>query len=176
MDFQNLFYNLIPWFWTHGIKVLLVLATAFFVNRFLRVFIEKAIRGFIKRQINGEDKQKRAETLISIFSGTLKFIVSVLAILMVLPEFGINIAPILAGVGLLGLAVGMAAKDIISDFIAGFFILLEDQYHIGDVIEVAGLKGRVKDFTLRRTVLSDEEGNFHLVPNSQIKTVTKKTA
>lgn len=175
MNFQTIFQKLIPWFLSQGIKVVLILATAYFVNRFLRVIIERAIHRIIKDKIDGEDRKKRVETLISIFSGTLKFIISVLAFLMILPEFGMNIAPILAGVGLLGLAVGMAAKGVISDFIAGLFILLEDQYRIGDRIKIAGVEGIVKEFTLRRTILQDDQGNSHSVPNSQIKTVTKKT-
>lgn len=177
MNFQTLFKNFIPWFLSRGIRVALILIVAYFINRFLRVFVEKAINRLITGRIDGEDQQKRAHTLISIFTGTLKFIISILALLMVLPEFGINIAPILAGIGVMGLAVGMAAQNVIADFIAGIFILLEDQYRIGDKIEVAGIagvKGEVIELTLRRTTLRDDNGNFHSIPNSQIKTVTKR--
>ena len=116
---------------------------------------------------------KRAKTLISIFGGSLKFIIWIVAFLMILPEFGINIAPILAGIGLLGLAVGMAARDIISDFISGLFILLEDQYCIGDKVKVSGIEGIVQEITLRRTILRNGEGVFYSIPNSQIKIVAK---
>lgn len=175
MNFQIIIQNLTSWFLSPGIKVILIIITAFIINRFFRVFVEKTIHRIIKDKIDGEDRKKRAETLISIFSGTLKFIVWIFAVLMILPELGLNIAPILAGIGLLGLAVGMAAKDVISDFIAGFFVLLEGQYHIGDKIRIADVEGIVKEFSLRRTILQDGNGNIHSVPNSQIKTVTKQT-
>ena len=175
MDFQIITRKIIPWFLSSGIKVALIMATAFIVNRFFRAFVAKTIHRIVKNKVDGKDRKKRVETLSSIFSSTLKFIVLVLAFLMILPEFGINIAPILAGVGLFGLAVGMAAKDVISDFIAGLFILLEGQYSIGNKIKIAGVEGIVKEFTLRRTILQDGKGNIHSVPNSQIKTVTNRT-
>jgi small conductance mechanosensitive channel len=91
----------------------------------------------------------------------------------ILPEFGVNVAPILAGLGLAGLAVGMAAKDILSDFIAGFFIIIEGEYNIGDEIEIAGAAGRVLDMSLRRTVLRDANGSTHIVPNREIKLIKR---
>lgn len=174
MDFQIVFKNLIPWFLSRGVRIALILIVAYFINRFLKIFVEKTIEKVVKDAIDGEDKKKRVKTLISIFTGTLKFIVSILALLMILPEFGINIAPILASLGLMGLAVGMAAQNVIADFIAGIFILLEDQYRIGDRIKILEVEGVVEELSLRRTVLKDGQGNVHSVPNSQIKMVTKE--
>ena len=136
-------------------------------------FLKKAIKGTVKNRLQGERK-KRVDTLVSIFGGTIKFIIWIVAIMVILPEFGVNIAPILAGVGLMGLAVGMAAKDIIADFISGLFLLLEDHYRVGDRVNVAGMDGVVQEITLRRTILKDAEGVSHSIPNSQIKVVTKK--
>lgn len=173
MDIQNFLQNLTPWFLSSGIKIIVILAAVIVINQFFRVFIEKVINKQIKDRMDGE-REKRTKTLISVFGGTLKFIIWITAFLMILPEFGINIAPILAGLGLVGLAVGMAARDIISDFISGLFILLEGQYHIGDKVKIAGLEGKVKEITLRRTIIEDEAGLVHSVPNGQIKAVTKK--
>jgi small conductance mechanosensitive channel len=122
----------------------------------------------------GEEREKRIETLISIFKSSSRLIIYSFAILMILPEFGINITPILTGLGLVGLAVGIGAKDIISDFIAGIFIILENQYQIGDEIKIAGVEGKVKEVTLRRTIIVDSNNVSHSVPNSQIKLVSKK--
>ena len=94
--------------------------------------------------------------------------------MMILPEFGVNVAPILAGVGLIGLAVGMAARDIISDFISGLFILLEDQYRVGDAVKLAGIEGTIEEITLRKTILKNSEGTRYSIPNSQIKIVAIK--
>ncbi|MDP2664100.1 MAG: mechanosensitive ion channel [bacterium] len=173
MDIQNFLQNLIFWFLSGGVKIIVILVVTIVISQFFRVFIEKVINKQIRDRVDGE-KKKRAKTLISIFGGTLKFIIWITALLMILPEFGINIAPILAGLGLVGLAVGMAARDIISDFISGLFILLEGQYHIGDKVKIAGLEGRVKEITLRRTIIEEETGLIHSVPNGQIKAVTKK--
>jgi len=170
---QNFFQTVISWFLTHGIKVSLILIAAFLINHFLKVFIKEGINKKIKNKVNGE-KSKRAETLISVFGGTLNFVIWITAILMILPEFGVNIAPILAGLGLIGLAVGMAARDIISDFISGLFILLEGQYYVGDRVKISGVEGEIKEITLRRTIIRDEAGLVHSFPNSQIKLVSKK--
>lgn len=172
MNFQ--IQNLISWFVLHGIKIVSILIAAYIINKILRILIKKALNGAIKNKLNGSGR-KKAETLISVFGGTVKFIIWIIALLMILPEFGINIAPILAGVGIVGLAVGMAARDIISDFISGLFILLEDQYCVGDKVKVAGIEGEIVEITLRKTTIKDGENTLHTIPNSQIKVVAKKS-
>ena len=173
MQIQDSLQSLINWSLSGGIKIVFILLAAFIVNRSLKNFIKKGVNGYLKNKVDGERK-KRAETLISIFGGTLSFVIWVAAILMVLPEFGLNVAPILAGLGLVGLAVGMAARDIIADFISGLFILLESQYFVGDKVKIGGIEGEVKEITLRRTILRDEAGLLHSFPNSQIKLVSRK--
>jgi len=163
----------LSWFGAHGFRILIILIVTLLVSQFSKSFLEKAIKGTVKNRLQGERK-KRVDTLVSIFGGTIKFIIWIVAIMVILPELGVNIAPILAGVGLMGLAVGMAAKDIIADFISGLFLILEDHYHVGDKVNVAGMEGEVHEITLRRTILKDAEGAFHSIPNSQIKVVTKK--
>jgi small-conductance mechanosensitive channel len=165
--------TVITWFLLHGAKILVILAIAALITRFLKNFIKQAVRVNIKNHIPEQEKRRRVETLVSVFEGTLTFVIWILATLMILPEFGVNIAPILAGVGVAGLAVGMAAREIVADFISGLFIVMENQYHLGDKIKVAGLEGEVQEITLRRTIIKDEEGNFHSIPNSKITIVTK---
>jgi small conductance mechanosensitive channel len=173
MNFQAFFQNLTPWLLSSGIKIVFILISALLIHWFFKVFIDKAVKKIIGEKI-GEAENKRAKTLISIFGGTAKFIIGIIAILMILPEFGVNIGALLAGVGLLGLAVGMASKEIISDFLSGFFILLENQFQVGDKVKIAGIEGEVKEITLRRTIIKDEKGLLHAIPNSQIKVVAKK--
>ena len=165
--------DIYSWLSAHFFKIFSILIVAFLINHFLKNFLKKIIQKTVKDKLQKDSK--RIDTLVGVFGKTLSFIVWVAALLMVLPEFGIDIAPILAGVGLMGLAVGMAAKDIISDFISGLFILLENQYDVGDSVKVAGFEGKVQEITLRRTLLRDEAGVLHSIPNSQIKTVSKKT-
>lgn len=170
---EKLFQNLIFWLSSHGIKIFFILIGAYLLNRFFQIFVGKIIQKEIVKKITKEEK-KRTETLISVFRGTFRFVVYIIAFLMILPEFGINIAPILAGLGLVGLAVGMAAKDLISDFISGIFIILENEYQVGDIVKIAGVEGKVKEITLRKTVIVDKEGFSHSIPNSQIKLISKK--
>jgi small conductance mechanosensitive channel len=186
MSFETIqltYPSLFDWISQHGVKVLLILVVAWILDIFLRNLIDKksfgvpSLEGKIKKhyeeRVNAEQK-KRIGTIVNVVGGALTFAVYVIALLMVLPEFGVNIAPILAGVGLVGLAVGMAAKDILTDFISGLFILIEDQYDIGDQVKVADIKGTVKEITLRRTVIEGGDGVLHIIPNREIKIVTRK--
>lgn len=170
---QEFLQNLIPWLFSHGLKIVLILAAAFLTNWILKAFINKGVMKAVDGRL-GRAQEKRAKTLISIFRGTLKFIIGIVALLMILPEFGLSVAPLLAGAGLVGLAIGMGSKEIISDFLAGLFIILEDQYHVGDRVKIAGVEGEVKEISLRRTVVKEESGLFHSIPNGQIKTIAKK--
>jgi small conductance mechanosensitive channel len=175
MIFQNFLQNLISWLTSHGIKIVFILIFVFLINRFLKIFIKRTIKKIIPKKMKKAER-KRVNTLISIFSGTLKFAISILALLMILSELGVNVGPLLAGAGLLGLAVGMASKEIIADLISGLFILLEDQFRVGEIVIISGIEGKVEEITLRKTKIKDKEGTIHLIPNSQIKMVSKKAS
>ncbi len=174
MNTQNLIENSTSWFLTHGVRIVFILIVANLINRFSKTIIKKTIEKQVQNNISEQEKRMRIETLIAVFEGTLKFIIWVIALLMILPEFGLEIAPILASVGVMGLAVGMAAKDIISDFIAGLFIILENQYCIGEEIKVAGVEGKVKEITLRKTIIESNDGSVHSIPNSKVTVISKK--
>ena len=99
-------------------------------------------------------------------------VISFIALLMILGELGIQLGPLLATAGIGALAVGFGAQSLVKDVISGFFIILENQYRIGDAIEVAGVSGLVESVSLRRTVLRDLEGKVHTIPNGEIKIVS----
>ncbi|XOB42598.1 MAG: mechanosensitive ion channel family protein [Candidatus Nealsonbacteria bacterium] len=174
MDIQVIIQNLTSWFLVQGVKIVFILIAANLINRFLKTIIKKTIEKQIQDNISEQEKRMRIETLIAVFEGALKFIIWIVALLMILPEFGLEIAPILASVGVVGLAVGMASRDIVSDFIAGLFIILENQYYIGEKIKVSGIEGRVKEITLRKTVIESSDGSIHSIPNSKVTVVSKK--
>ena len=182
-DIQLTYPSLFNWIYQHGARVLLILVVAGVLDLFLRNLIDKksfgvpGLEGRLKKRFDEhatEEQKKRVGTIVGVVGGALTFAVYVIALLMILPEFGVNIEPILAGVGLAGLAVGMAAKDILTDFISGLFILIEDQYDVGDRVKVADVTGIVIEITLRRTVIEGGDGVIHLIPNREIKTVTRK--
>ena len=93
--------------------------------------------------------------------------------LMILSEWGINIGPLLAGAGILGLAVGFGTQTLVKDIVTGFFILLENQFNVGDKITIAGVEGKVVAINLRTTVLKEKGGTFHIIPNSKVTDIAK---
>jgi len=176
MSFHNFFQGLTSWFLIRGIKIVLILILAWITTRILRFLISKIVRTIIEKgkRVLGDEKiqEQRIKTLTKVFKSSLLVIIWTIAILTILPEFGINIAPLLAGAGLAGLAIGMGARNLIQDYFSGLFILLEDQYREGEEIEVGGKQGIVVDLNLRRTVIKDKDGNLHYLPNGQIKIVS----
>lgn len=184
MDFPpqlEFIFSFLPWLYDHGLRVVFIVMGAFLCDMFLKDFLSKKSLGpamfqdTIKQRISGAQRQ-RMQTIINVISGTLSFIIFVIAVMMIMPEFGVNIAPILAGLGLAGLAVSMAAKDVLTDFITGFFILSEGQYNIGDKVKISGIEGTVREISLRRTMVETEDGIFNYIPNREIKIVARKKA
>jgi small conductance mechanosensitive channel len=156
------------------LKGLVVLIFGFLLANFCS-FILKKIPEIQKRKIVLKvGEEKRLKTIFSAISSTLNFLIYLSAILLTAKFFGLNLTPVLASLGILGLAVGMAARDILADFLAGFFILLENLYQVDDEVEILGVKGKVREINLRRTIIEDESGYLHSIPNSLIKTISKK--
>jgi len=118
---------------------------------------------------------QRAETLRHIIRSVSKVIVFVIALVLIAEELGYDTSTVLAGFGIAGLAVGFGAQSLVKDVISGFFILLEDQYGVGDVVRIGDFTGVVEHMTLRSTVLRNVEGQVHVVPNGNIQHVTVMT-
>jgi len=171
MEFQNFIQNLINWFFAHGIKIIGIVVASYLIVKFGKIFIEKAVRKAVVSDhfLTKEAERKREDTLIRIFNAALKVTVWTVAILTILPEIGINVGPLLAGAGIAGIAIGFGAQYMVRDFIAGLFIILENQYRIGDVVCFDGTCGLVEDIDLRKTVLRDLDGVVHHIPNGEIK-------
>lgn len=166
--------GILPWLLAHGLRIALVVVGAWLLNRIAGKFIEKAVRLAVRpNDFSSPDaEKKREDTLIHIFTVTLRVVVLALAVLMVLQELGMMIGPMLAGAGIVGLAFGFGGQYLIRDVIAGLFIILENQYRIGDVVNLGGVSGLVEDITLRRTVLRDLDGTVHFVPHGEVKTAS----
>jgi len=166
------------WFMETGLRIAIIIVVAlilFFIFKFL---IPAIVKRFIARRMAGEDEteiNKRTSTLSSILVSITGIIIAILAILTILPEFGVNIATLIAGLGVGGLAIAFAAQNLVRDFITGFFILLEDQYRVGDVVTVAGIAGSVEEIGLRRTVLRDLDGIVHSIPNGKVEISSNMT-
>jgi len=172
--FQKFIQNITPWFFDHGIKIVAIVIVAYLIRKFSGIFIEKFIRKIIISDhfLNKEAEKKREDTLIRIFTVSLGIFVWLLALLMILQEVGIAIGPLLAAAGIAGLAFGFGGQYLIRDLISGLFIIMENQYRIGDVVCFDGTCGLVEDISMRMTTLRDLDGIVHHVPHGEIKKVS----
>lgn len=167
------------WLLEHGVIILIIVVVSYLVYRFLRFLIPEIIERSI--QVRGKERRvreevlKRARTLSGIISNALGALIGIAAVFMILSELGINIAPLLAGAGVVGIAIGFGAQSLVKDIFSGIFIILEDQYSKGDVVRIAGVAGLVEDINLRRTVLRDLDGIVHIVPNGEIRVASNFT-
>jgi moderate conductance mechanosensitive channel len=171
---SNWIDKLIPWLLTDGLQIVFIIIGAIIINKITCKFIEKAVRITIvpDHLTTPEGEIKREDTLIHIFSATTKIAIFSTAGLMVLQEFGMMIGPLLAGAGIVGLAFGFGGQYLIRDIIAGLFIIIENQYRIGDVVNFGAVGGLVENISLRMTTLRDLDGTVHHVPHGEIKTVS----
>jgi small conductance mechanosensitive channel len=140
----------------------------------LRILTSRIIRLQERNPPSGLRTQQ-FRTLASVITSVGVFIIIFVAALEALPLLGLNLGPLLASAGVAGLAIGFGAQTLVHDFINGFFIVMENQYDLGDTVKIAGVKGTVERMTLRQTVLRDEDGTVHTVPNSAIQIVSNMT-
>jgi len=162
----------------HGSRILFVVLVAYIAVRVINGLLTPVMRIAVREQMIREPRieiDKRIETLSLVIARTIAIVIGIAALLTALPEVGLNVAPLVAGVGIVGLAVGFGAQNLVRDVINGLFILLENQYGKGDIVEIAGKTGLVEDLNLRRTVLRDNDGIVHFVPHGEIKTASNKT-
>jgi len=175
-------HSFLRWLRSSGIRIALILAVAFAANR----IVNAVLPGMVRRSVFGQGKraktkrdreelEQRYETLSLFLAGVVKVIIWIVAVFTILPELGVEIAPLLAGAGIVGLAIAFGAQNLIRDILSGLFIILEDQYGRGDVVTVAGIIGTVESLNIRRTELRDLEGVVHVVPNGEIKTSSNYT-
>jgi moderate conductance mechanosensitive channel len=155
-------------------KILLVLIIALLVIRIVHT-LTRGMVALRTRRLPPGIRGQQIQTLASVINSIASFVVWFVVLLTVLDRVGINLGPLLASAGIAGLAIGFGAQTLVKDFINGFFVLLEDQYNIGDAVRMAGVKGTVEDMTLRRTVLRDDDGTLHTIPNSQVQIVSNMT-
>jgi len=170
--------TVVTWLIEHGIPILIIVVVGavlwFTLSRFLPRIVRRAVTQTGYKE-SKEGLEKRTNTLVSIFRGLARAVIIIVVIIMVLDEVGVPVAPVLAGFGIAGVAVGFGAQYLIRDLIAGIFIILENQYRVGDVVKVADITGMVDSVTLRKTVLRDLDGIVHHVPNGEIKTASNYT-
>lgn len=170
--------SLIVWLRTSGIRIVVIIIGAYVLLRLLSILIDRAEKIIVKDKgdfFANLETQKRMKTLSNILSKVAFVTVSVVAIMMALREIGMDITPLITGAGIIGLAIGFGAQNLVKDVISGFFIIMENQIRVGDVAVVNGTGGLVEEINLRTIVLRDLEGTVHIFPNGTINTLSNKT-
>ena len=174
MDFTTYYDAGKAWILTTGIQILIIILMAGIALRFTNFAAKKLFHAFTRGKEETELK-KRADTLSSVVRYVLTILVLLISGMMLLEKVNIDIAPILAGAGVLGLAVGFGAQDLVKDIISGFYILLEDQVRVGDVVQINDHSGLVENVTLRMVILRDLSGSVFYIRNGDINVVKNMT-
>jgi len=165
------------WLDSSGPDVLAIIATLTALYLAFRVVFPRVARAAIIRGAHPADDEieKRADTIMAVVQRTAGVAFVVIGAVTILPELGVNITAIVTGLGITGLALALGAQALVRDAINGMFLLAEDQYRRGDVIKIAEVMGTVEDITLRRTIIRDQDGVVHSVPNGSIGVVSNYT-
>jgi small conductance mechanosensitive channel len=158
-----------------ALRVVLIVAAAFVAQRLLFILVRRVERLMVRAGHGNDYAEPRAKTVGSILRSVVTFSVAGIALMNALAAVGVDIRPLLAGAGIVGLALGFGAQTLVRDVIAGVFILAENQYAVGDLIEVNGRAATVESLTVRSTTLRDFNGYMHFVPNGEMKVVTNRS-
>ena len=160
-----------------GTKVIGIIIIALILHKLSIVFIEKIVRKTVVADhfLSKEAEKKREDTLIKIIHSTFHVLLIIVTGMMILAGLGLNIGPIIAAAGIIGLAVGFGGQYLIKDVISGLFIILENQFRVNDVVCLDGTCGFVEDITLRMTTLRDLDGTVHHIPHGVVNKVSNLT-
>jgi len=169
---------IITWLVEHGSRIVIILVLAilswFVLNRLLPRILRRVVTHYGK----GDSKRgidNRTNTLSRVFIGSGKVLIFIIALFMILSELDVPVGPVLAGFGIAGIAIGFGAQYLVRDLIAGSFIIMENQYRVGDRIKIGEVFGLVEEVNLRKTVVRDWDGMLHHIPNGAIEIVTNAT-
>jgi small conductance mechanosensitive channel len=168
---------------TNGVHILVILVVAIIALRVSTLLIHGIVKALLDREategtaqeLSAIEVQKRMDTLDELGSNVIRAFVVMIAGIMVLDALDLNIGPAVAGLGVVGIAVGFGAQSLVKDYLNGALILIENQYSKGDVVSIAGVSGAVEDFSLRRTTLRDLDGIVHTVPNGAVTVASNRT-
>ena len=169
--------TLTNWLLTHGVTIALIIGGVYALKAIATHFVNSFVRRAIKRSLDGstEGEEKRENTIIHILNGVILAVLWSIAAIMIISEFGIEVGPILAAAGIAGVALGFGSQYLVKDIIAGFFIIIENQYRVGDVVSMDATSGLVEDITLRVTTLRDLDGVVHHIPNGSVTVISNMT-
>lgn len=165
------------------LPILLILLIAVVLMRFASRAVKRIVRALLDREasegtaqeLSAVEIRKRMDTLDQLATNAIRAFIALIALVMVLGKLNLDVGPAVAGLGIVGIAVGFGAQSLVKDYFNGALILVENQFSKGDVVSVAGVSGTVEDFSLRRTTLRDLDGVVHTVPNGEIRVASNRT-
>ncbi|TMF34331.1 MAG: mechanosensitive ion channel family protein [Chloroflexi bacterium] len=166
-----------------GVRILIILVAALVAIRVSTLIVHGVLKALLDREategtaqeLSAVEVKKRMDTLDELGGRVVRFFVLLIAAIMILGALDLDIGPAIAGLGIVGIAVGFGAQSLVRDYLNGTLILIENQYSKGDVVSIAGVSGAVEDFSLRRTTLRDLDGVVHTVPNGEVKVASNRT-
>lgn len=163
-----------PQVWGSWLVTVIQIALALIIGRLCNRIVQRALTHMMNERRRSPLKldQRRTQTIGRLLNNIAAYTINFVLILIILGQFGINLAPVLAGAGVLGLAIGFGAQSLVKDVITGFFIIFEDQFGVGDVVQTGAFKGTVEEIGLRVTRIRSEAGEVHIIPNGTIQQVT----
>ena len=175
--------SLVPVLEGRVLPILLIVAVALVLLRAAQLFVRRIVKALMDREategtaqeLSAVELKKRIDTIDNLTTNVVRFFVIVIAGLMILRTFDLDIGPAVAGLGVVGVALGFGAQSLVKDYLNGSLILIENQFSKGDVVRIAGVSGTVEDFSLRRTTLRDLDGVVHTVPNGEISIASNLT-
>ena len=169
------------WLIEPGLTILAIIGFAWLGRHFGGVVITQMVNRLVRstafNPLSPEDVTKRRDTLSSLFTVIWKVVLVVVASALIFEQLfpSVDLAPFFASAGLIGVAIGFGAQSLIKDFLSGIFIIVENQYRVGDIVDIEGAAGTVERVTIRSTVIRDVNGNVHFLPNGQVMHVINKT-
>lgn len=180
---QQLFQDFSQWLGGHAADFALIAAVAFVAyflgTRVVALIVKRAVKGARHRSWHRKDIEKRQKTLVELFTSIWRLVITITAAYATLrvfnPDITSDLAPLFASAGIIGIALGFGAQSLIKDFLSGIFIISENQYRVGDIIDIEGFAGTVERIGTRSTVIRDVDGNVHYFPNGMIQHVINKT-
>ena len=175
---EGLWLDVWDWFGDAGWRVLIYLGIGMVAYSLLHNIAPRFVRQTVAVKERGrlqEEVEQRADTLVGVITSTGTGVIVIVILFSILVTLGLNVTAGIAGLGVVGLAIGFGAQSLVKDLISGFFILLEDQYGVGDWIAIGGVDGEVENLNLRRTIVRDLDGVVHSVPNGQVNVSSNYT-
>lgn len=156
-----------------GLSVLVALLGYLIFSRLSNYWLRNVLQRVVEKGNFRKSRERQIKSWSLFVDRTGGIVILFILVTTVLSDLGYNIAPLLTGAGLIGIAIGLGSQNLLKDVVSGVFILLEGNYSVGDRVRIAGVSGRVKKINLRKTILkSDEDQSRHIIPNSEVKTVS----